>query len=892
LVHTVIILASAAFGTVVAWRAPGLERYSRDWLVRLRGPVAVSEEIAIVAIDDLSVARFGRFPWPRSVIARALDSVAAAQPKAIALDVLFVDPTSAAEDQALADAIGRAGNVVLGSQLIGREVFGEQSQWLMPMPLLAGKAAATGHVNVGTESDGSARQILVEQSDDVGNMVRAMPIEVFRVGNHIPERDVIEGWNEFAIGPRSIPVRPYANPLSGNAKAHRAVSMAIDYAGPAGSFAGQQFSISEVLDGKMPAGALRGKYVLIGSDAASLGEHFSSPFVHYADAKGNQHGAPISGLEVLANALNTIVRGRFYSDMPDLPAFGFSAISAWLIISLLALAQGRRGALRFVLAIGFGLTAIVGVSYCLLAKILIFPPLLAALISAGSAAISSLAMRSMEASAALDQGIRQVINSLSRLETNLNLASTMESIVHLTGVTGALLLNRDRVIGSFGYPTPIPRHFPDSPVLPSVVLVKKVPLREGFRLILVHAASNPPSGRATKLAEALASASLDALPDSEKPRRGIFPDALEEKTVAMIRLNQNIARQAEFFQASMRAVEDGLLIAASDGSIVFANPQAVSIFDVPPSTVLDGRNLFDLLPLAEHANLVSRTQLIESLVLDRRTVERELTIRSQRFTLRLAPVVLSSQVAGLVASLSDITRQHELAQVRSDVVTLVSHEMRTPLTAIQGMTELMAAYDIEPVRRKEMMLAINYEVKRLAGMISDYLDLARLEMGKDTLRIAPLHLSAVVERSLLLFEPLAQEKGIRLVRHFDSDPGPILGDVDLLSRVFSNLISNAVKYSPSGTQIQVSTYRQNAEACVTIEDQGYGIPPADLERIFEKFYRVPRLQDADVPGTGLGLTFVREIVELHGGTVSATSSPGEGSVFAVCLPSGSPNPVR
>jgi signal transduction histidine kinase/CHASE2 domain-containing sensor protein len=884
LVTTVIILASAAFGTVVAWRAPGLERYSRDWLVRLRGPVAVTDEIAIVAIDDASVARIGRFPWPRSVIARVLDSVAAAQPKAIALDVLFVDPTSPTEDQALADAIGRAGNVILGAQLIDRGLFGEQSQWLMPMQQLAEKAAATGHVNVGTESDGSARRILVEQSDDEGNIIRALPIETFRVGNHLPESAVTEGWNEFVIGPRTIPVSPSANPIAGKASVHRARAMAIDYAGPAGSFAGQQFSISEVLDGKLPQGALRGKYVLIGSTAASLGEHFSSPFVHYGDAKGNQHGASISGLEVLANALNTIIRGRFYSEMPDVPAFGFSALSAWLIIALLALAQGR-GPLRFVAAIGLALLVILAASYLCLTQLFIFPPLVAALISFGSASVSSLAVRSMEASAALDRGIRQVLNSLTRIETQIPPASTMESIVRLANVTGALLLKGDHVVGSFGYPAPIPEHFPEAPVLPSVVLLKKIPLGGGFRLILVHPASKPPSSRATRLAEALASANLDTLPEPEKPRLGILPDALEEKTAAIVRLNESIARQAEFFQASMRAVEDGLLIAAPDGSILFANPRAVSIFDLSPDRITNDLNLFDLLPLADPTNL-------ETLVLDRRVLERELTLRSHRYTLRLAPVLRGSQIAGLVASVSDITRQHELAQVRSDVVTLVSHEMRTPLTAIQGMTELLAAYDIEPVRRKEMMLAINDEVKRLAGMISGYLDLTRLEMGKTTLRLAPLHLSTLVDRTLLLFDPLAQEKSIRIVRRFDPDPTPIFADSDLLSRVFSNLISNAVKYSPPNTEIQISINRGSDRICVAIEDQGYGIPEADLERVFEKFYRVPRLEDADVPGTGLGLTFVREIVELHGGTVSARSKHGEGSVFTVCLPCGSPNPVR
>jgi signal transduction histidine kinase len=249
-------------------------------------------------------------------------------------------------------------------------------------------------------------------------------------------------------------------------------------------------------------------------------------------------------------------------------------------------------------------------------------------------------------------------------------------------------------------------------------------------------------------------------------------------------------------------------------------------------------------------------------------------------------------VIGIVASLADITRQHELAQTRSDVVTLVSHEMRTPLTAIQGMTELLANYEIEPVRRKEMTLAINDEVKRLTRMIGDYLDIARIEMGKTPLRCVPLRLESVVDRCLLLFEPSAEEKSIRLLRNFDANLPAIMGDADLLSRVFGNLVSNALKYSAAGTDVSVSIRGSDGQMRVAIEDHGYGIPPEDIDRIFEKFYRVPRLQDADVPGTGLGLTFVREIVELHGGTVRVRSSPGAGSVFTVYLPCGTQSQGR
>jgi signal transduction histidine kinase/CHASE2 domain-containing sensor protein len=872
LVTTAIVLMSAAFATVLVWQAPGLDRYSHDWLMRLRGPIPVSNEIALVVIDDPSVARLGRFPWPRSVIARALDAIAADQPKVIAIDILFPDPTTPEDDRLLAAAVGRARNVILGAELVDRSVYGSQSQWLKPLAVLAAQAAAVGHVNVGTESDGSARQVLFEESDDAGDLIRALPVEAFRVGNRIGAEAVLAGAGQIAIGPLAVP--------AGSAQVHRAARIDIDYAGPPGAFAAQQYAISDLLDGKVAPGALRGKYVLIGSTAASLGERFASPFTHYSDAQGGQHGASMPGVEVLANALNTIVTGRFYSEMPGPASIVFAALAAWLMLVLLSISQGRRGALRLLVAVTLGLALILFASYECFARLLLFPPLFAALIAFGSAGVSGLAARSFEASAGLDRGIRRVLESLPQFGENPSADETAEAIVRLTGVTAALLVDAGTVVGAYGYPGPRPAGVPEKKNLPAGMLLTEVRLGGDRLVILAHPWQSPPLRNATRMAEALGLTAFDS--PSAEPEPKLVPEALEDKARRMVALNDRIGRQAEFFRSCMRSVEDGLIVASPAGGIRFANSRAGTILDCSPA-VLEHSDLFEVLSLPA-------AETLETLILNRQAVERELWLRSRSYTLRLAPVLRGEGVAypviGIVASLADVTRQHELAQTRSDVVTLVSHEMRTPLTAIQGMTELLAEYEIEPVRRKEMTLAINDEVKRLARMIGDYLDIAKLEMGTTPLRRVPIRLETLVERTLLLFEPLAEEKSIRLLRGFQTGLPPVLGDSDLLSRVFANLISNALKYSPAGTDVEISLRAADGHVVVQVEDHGYGIPAQDLDRVFEKFYRVPRLEDADVPGTGLGLTFVREIVELHGGSVIVQSSPSSGSVFSVCLPYG------
>ena len=292
---------------------------------------------------------------------------------------------------------------------------------------------------------------------------------------------------------------------------------------------------------------------------------------------------------------------------------------------------------------------------------------------------------------------------------------------------------------------------------------------------------------------------------------------------------------------------------------------------------------------------MNAAETLSRLLLDRAPIEREITIRGARprqYILRLAAVAGGENhdgpVQGIVASFSDITRQKQLQQTKNDVISLVSHEMRTPLTAIQGMSELLSQYDLDPGRRREMNLAINDEVKRLTRMITEYLDITRLESGAVSLRRGPVRSGALLERTLLLLEPLAQSQDIRIVRRFGPDAPVLFADADLLARAINNLVSNAIKYSPAGTAVTVSAYASGKNAAIEVADNGYGIPAGDLGRIFEKFYRVPRVEDADVPGTGLGLALVREIAELHGGTVSVESHVDRGSTFTLFLPQAEP----
>ncbi|MGH9936069.1 MAG: sensor histidine kinase, partial [Blastocatellia bacterium] len=348
--------------------------------------------------------------------------------------------------------------------------------------------------------------------------------------------------------------------------------------------------------------------------------------------------------------------------------------------------------------------------------------------------------------------------------------------------------------------------------------------------------------------------------------------------------------------------EDGLLIATAEGCVTFANPRAAAIIGISERGLI-GSDLFGRLREIEQPNngadrSPTEHEMLFRLLVERSPMEREITIhtalghgRPRQYVLRMSAVGQDSRgtgatgsALGIVATFSDVTRQYELQKAKNDVMALVSHELRTPLTAIQGISEVLTKYEVESQRRYEMHLAINDESKRLARMIDEYLDLTRLETGARPLRPESIRVVQLLERTLLLLEPVAAQREIRIVRRFAPNIPALTADADLIARAITNLLANAVKFSPPRRDVIVEAFAESGFLRIEVKDQGCGIPPEAIPLIFEKFYRVPRLENADAPGTGMGLAFVRDIAELHGGRILVESEAGVGSVFTLRLP--------
>ena len=250
---------------------------------------------------------------------------------------------------------------------------------------------------------------------------------------------------------------------------------------------------------------------------------------------------------------------------------------------------------------------------------------------------------------------------------------------------------------------------------------------------------------------------------------------------------------------------------------------------------------------------------------------------------------LGSRPEGLILVAHDATQSVQYQELRKEFVANVSHELRTPLSIIKGFAETLRDGAMsEPARAAQYLATIEKHADQLTNLVSDLLELSRLDSQVGITRRAPVNVAALIRHVGELLLPAAQRKRHELEIELAPDLPETLGNVDYLERAVTNLIDNAIKYTPEGGRIHVSAARENGSVLIEVSDNGIGIPLGELPRIFERFYRVDRSRSRELGGTGLGLSIVKHVVQTHGGSIEADSAPGKGSTFRLRLPANEP----
>jgi two-component system phosphate regulon sensor histidine kinase PhoR len=356
--------------------------------------------------------------------------------------------------------------------------------------------------------------------------------------------------------------------------------------------------------------------------------------------------------------------------------------------------------------------------------------------------------------------------------------------------------------------------------------------------------------------------------------------SLNQTAARLDRTIRTLTEERNLSSAILGSMLEGVAVVNSSERLLFANRGFAEILelDVPPQS---GRALVEV---------VRQTELIEAV---RRVlggaprVEAEIitgTLRQHFFAATVA-AVRAGETSGAVIVLHDITDLRKLERVRRDFIANVSHEFKTPLTAIQGFAETLLAGAVDDPQNRGRFLGIILEhSRRLARLTDDLLKLSKMDADRLELEIRRLSVSQLIESCLETAQHRAAEKNIRISVNVAEHLPEIAGDRRQLAEVLQNLLDNATQYTLPGGQIMVSAETSDAEVVFTVSDTGIGIPQADQPRIFERFYRVDAARSREVGGTGLGLAIAKHLVEVHGGRIWVESEVGQGSQFHFSVP--------
>jgi two-component system, OmpR family, sensor histidine kinase SenX3 len=253
-----------------------------------------------------------------------------------------------------------------------------------------------------------------------------------------------------------------------------------------------------------------------------------------------------------------------------------------------------------------------------------------------------------------------------------------------------------------------------------------------------------------------------------------------------------------------------------------------------------------------------------------------------RFRLRAFPLLVDGVATGAAVYVHDVSEVHRVDNVRRDFVANVSHELKTPIGALELLAETLVAEE-DPAVARPLVERLAKEAERLGRIVDDLLDLSLIET-QDAVNTEVLPVDALVDEAVDRLRPSAMVAGIGLQVHHGSDGAGVECDRRQVVSAIVNLLDNAVKYSESGSVVTVETDRDGDDVAIVVSDHGIGVPSRDLERIFERFYRVDQARSRDTGGTGLGLAIVRHVAQVHGGDVTVDSIEGEGSTFRLMLP--------
>ncbi|WP_297796853.1 CHASE2 domain-containing protein [uncultured Marinobacter sp.] len=804
-------------------------------------PAPVDDDVVIIAIDEKSLDRLGRWPWPRDTHARLIEKLDEAGAETIVFDILFPEPSTGDPD--LAAAMKRHGRVILPLHLSPPShnyLISEQ----LPTSSLAAAASALGHAHVELDEDGVARGLY---------LLNGLGDELW------PSLAVAASDRQRYIDSPSGNVAP---PAFMNVRKHyRAIPMA----GRGGTL--PTYSYTEVLEAPPSPALFKGKTIFVGATAPGFGDILPTPF--------SGLNRPMAGVEFHANSYSALTNDELIKRLPQEASLAIAVV----VIVLLSLVLPRMRPARS-LGLCLAVAIVLIVSYtALLHSAEVWLPvshaLLMPLLACPLASALRLAMTNRFLNRQLDDLARGPQINLPE-PSRRHPTQLLEHLQALLQPEGWWLSEGSEVYSTCrltadDVPTLEPGQWIHAGNQ-SWISMRRCGRDYTLGLLLPNDISREAIQRYLRRLS-LASEGTNLKPT--QPRENISA-RIERVRLATDRMNN----MQQFIRRSFERMPDGIIVTDELGVIRFANGHIEEWFQepmpslsgLPLTRLLEGHDPRETPPWHETVS--------ETLTLNQsRTVD--LRIREKDFLIHFAPFSLpESQQNGIIANISDISELRAQQRQHREAIDFISHDVRSPLVSQLALIEQLKRNPghIEPAQLEQL----GRLARRSYHLAEEFVQLARAEQLTET-RFYECEFLAIVENARDSVSEQAAEKGIQLVLQGTEDLW-LRGNAELLERAVINLLTNAVQYSPSGSTVNIQVFLAGHQACLTVSDEGSGIAPDELPHLFDRYRRQKSSELSGNRGTGLGLSFVNVVVEKHRGEISVSSEIGEGSAFTIKLP--------
>ena len=355
---------------------------------------------------------------------------------------------------------------------------------------------------------------------------------------------------------------------------------------------------------------------------------------------------------------------------------------------------------------------------------------------------------------------------------------------------------------------------------------------------------------------------------------GILSDTFDEMSAQLETTLRQVEEERNKLDTLFQHMADGMVAFDSDGMLLQFNAAAEEMLDRKLDESLRYTDVFPEVQVRQ-----------EDVALDGRSIEIDYAAGPRFLKIYFAPIRLGAEGKGLMAVLHDVTEQRKLDDSRREFVANVSHEVRTPLTNVRGYAEtLMSADDIDRDIQMRFLGVISSEADRMTRIVKDLLTLTRLDYNRMEMHMQRMDLRELGQKAAAAMEGQAKSQGLTLTCDLPAEMPAVTGDPERIQQVIINIITNAIKYNKPQGSIAITGGVEAGQVFLRVEDTGIGVPKADLERLFERFYRVDKARSRESGGTGLGLAIAKQIVETHGGRIGFDSEYGKGSIVTLYLP--------